>query len=823
MNGFRHDVRYGFRILLKTPIVSIVAIVTLALGIGVTTAIFTFVDAGLLHAVNFPEPDRLVQINMVKHGDLGADQAAYPTYLDWRNQNTVFSSLAGYSNGGTTMHTPTGVELVSGGLVTDNFFQTLGVQPERGSWFHAGSPSATHEIVISHGFSQRIFGGASAIGQSLTLQNFSGNDEPYTIVGITPADFEFAPIGQADFFALPPTTGFMVERRNLHWLNVVGRLKPGVSLKQASAEMETISARLAAAYPLANGDLTTRLQSLPDAIVGQIRPVLLLLFGAAGCVLLIACANIANVQLAKATGRAREVAMRRAVGASGSRIARQFLVENVLLSLIAGLAAVVVARLAISLLVASVPATVRKSMPFLDRLHLDLPVLLFTFFLAVVAGVAFGLTPALRSGKANLHSELAQDTRTSTGKSWLRDALVVGEAGLAAMLLVGSGLLVVGMWRLVNVYPGFNRHNLLTLGFQAPPSHYQDPEPAKTDPPTPQRSTKMIAYERAVEEAIGAIPGVEGVGIVSLLPLTCDGCNTVRFRPQDYAAPTSAVQPEGNTRNVTNRYFSTLQARMFRGRPFDDRDTDISPQVVIVNRALADKYFGGDALGKTLTFTFSPTQKPREIVGVVDEIKDGFFDAPDSPTVYTPFSQAARTGGNLIVRTSGEPAAVAESVRRALLQLDPETAIYQLDTLDRKVEGSVPMFVRRLPAMLVTQFGTLALLLAAVGVYGVVSYSVSQRTREFGIRMALGANKSQVLRLVIGRGARLVAAGAFLGLIGAAALVKIEASLIYGLRVRDALMFVLAAFLIFLVALAASYIPARRAARLHPLEALRYE
>src|SRR3954462_8609624 len=406
MNGFFHDVRYGLRILLKTPIVSIVAIVTLALGIGVTTAIFTFVDAGLVRAVNFPDSDRLVQVNMVRHGESNRIQAAYPTYLDWRDQNRVFSSLAGYSGNGTTMHTSTGVELVSGALVTDNFFQTLGVQPERGSWFHAGSPSAAHEIVISHGFSQRLFGGNEAIGQSLTMQNFSGNDEPYTIVGITRPDFEFAPIAQAEFFTLPPATGFLVERRNLHWMNVVGRLKPGVSLKQASAEMETISARLATAYPLANGEMTTSLLPLRDAIVGQIRPVLLLLFGAAACVLLIACANIANVQLAKAAGRGREVAVRRAVGASAGRIARQFLVENVLLSLIAGVAAVVVARFAVTLLVASVPAKVRQSMPFLERLQVDVQVLLFTLFLAVIAGIAFGLAPALRGGTANLHAEL---------------------------------------------------------------------------------------------------------------------------------------------------------------------------------------------------------------------------------------------------------------------------------------------------------------------------------------------------------------------------------------------------------------------------------
>jgi putative ABC transport system permease protein len=274
---------------------------------------------------------------------------------------------------------------------------------------------------------------------------------------------------------------------------------------------------------------------------------------------------------------------------------------------------------------------------------------------------------------------------------------------------------------------------------------------------------------------------------------------------------------------VSNHYFSTLQAHLLKGRVFDDRETDISPQVVVVNRALADKFFGGNAIGKTLTFTFSPTEKPREIVGVVDEIKDGFFDAPNSSTLYTPYAQSGNVGGNLIVRTSGDPAAAAESVRRALLQLDPDTAIFRVGALDSKVEDSVPMFVRRLPAILVTEFGSLALLLAAVGVYGVVSYSVSQRTREFGIRIALGATKGQLLKLVMARGARLVVAGAVLGLAGAAALAKLEASLIYGLRMRDALLFAAAALLIILIALAASYIPARRAARLHPLEALRYE
>ena len=823
MQTLLQDIRYGLRLLLKTPGVSLVALITLALGIGATSAIFTFVDAGLLRALDLPQPEQLVDLAMTKQGEARDNQVPYPNYVDWKAQNTTFNQLAGWGQNGTILSTPQGKQLVSGGIVTENFFSALGVQPSEGRWFSNDRAQASHEVVVSYGFWQRYLGGSSdAIGRPVTMQDINGDDVPFAVVGVTPRRFEFAPMGEPEFFTTPPLKGFLVERRNLHWMNVVGRLKSGVGLQQAQAEMDGIAKRLATDYPVANGGTGIHLRPLREIIVGDIRPVLLLLFGAAGFVLLIACANIANVLLAKAAGRTREVAIRSALGASRSRITRQFLTESIVLSVLAGAAAIVVATFGVSALGAMVPQQVRASMPFLERLQINLPVLLFTFGVATVSGMIFGLAPALRAARANLHVELANDTRTSTGKQRLRDLLVVGEAALAAMLVVGSGLLVSSMWRLVNVDPGFNRHNLLTVGYQPPPARYQDPPPA--DPNAPQRSTKLIAYQRSVQEKVAAIPGVTGVAaLVGPLPLSCDGCNTVRFRPQGYPAPTGAKQPEGNIRVVTDDYFRVLQARLLKGRNFSEQDTDISPRVVIVNRALAEQYFGGDALRKTLTFTFSPTQKPREIVGVVENMKQGFFDQPETPTLYLPFAQSANPGGTLIIRTAGDPATAAESVRQALLSIDGDTAVFRITTLDANVESSTAMFLRRLPALLVTIFGGLALLLAAIGVYGVVAYSVAQRTREFGIRMALGASTGDVMRMVMSRGARLAAMGALIGLAGAAVLVKVEARLVFGLRAADAAAFLLAAALIAFISLLASYVPARRAARLDPLAALRHE
>jgi putative ABC transport system permease protein len=804
------DLRYGFRVLLKTPGISLVAVLTMALGIGATTAIFTFVDAALIHSLPFHEGDRLVQVSMTKVGDFGKDfEASYPTYTDWKTQNSVFSSMGGYSQDGVIVTTTEASIRVQAAIVSGEFFSTLGVNAAMGRTFTAKDDERqeTPGVLISYGFWQRQYGGKSSVlGQPLTADGHS-----YMIIGVLPRNFEFAPVGAADIFQPVPIGQGFVARRNLHWFNVVARLKPGMTLEKAAAEMQTISARLAQLYPAANGGTTTKITPLREVIVGDIRPTLLLLFAAAGFVLLIACANIANVLLAKAAGRSREVAIRNALGASPRRIIRQFLTESVLLGMISGAAGLLLAVWGVSLLADSVPKAVREGVPFLTRLPINGTVLGFAMAISLLTGVLFGLAPALRISATNLRAALSDDSRTTAGgRQGLRDLLVIAEVGLAAMLLVGAGLLLQSLWRVVNTDPGFNRQNLLTMRYALPPGTYKE-------------DAKVIAYERAAEEKIAGLPGVQGVAVGNILPLTCNGCNTVRFRVQGQAPVESAVQPEGNIRVITPSYFGVLQARMLKGRQFTDADGEKSPKVVIVNRALADEYYGGDAVGKTLTFTYAPNQPAREIVGLVGDVKETSLDTPNKPALYLPFAQDPSNFASVLVRTSGDPLAAAESVRQTMLSIEQQTAIFNPSSMELQISNSMPVFLRRLGARLVSLFGWLALLLAAIGIYGVVSYSVAQRTREFGVRMALGARAEDVLRLVMGRAARLVIPGIVAGLVGAAALAKIASRMLYGVRPTDVFTFAAATVLVATVALLASYIPARRAARLHPLDALRYE
>jgi len=818
MGSLLLDLRYGLRLFRKNPMVTAVAVMTLALGIGATTAIFLFVNAGLIHAVPYRDADRLMRLTMVKKGEFGDFEASYPNYLDWRAQSRTFESMGGYASGGNILWAGAGnPQSVSSATVSGNFFSILGVIPRLGRLFNdADEQSAENRaLVISYACWQKRFGGrANVLGQGVTFGRLQ-----YVIVGVLPPTFEFAPVGTAEIYVPPPTTGGMFTRRNLHWFFVIGKLKPGVTIAQANSDLQTISDQLARLYPTSNGDTGVKIISLREAVVGQIRPVLLLLFAAAGFVLLLACANVANVLLARAAARRQEMAVRSALGARRARIIRQVLTESVLLSLAAGVASLIVARLGIAALMLTVPDSVQQTMPFLADLTKGWTLILSTIAVSIPAGLLFGLAPALRTHEFDLHSNIGAGARSTARQRGLRDSLVVSEIAIAAGLLVISGLFLQSVFHVVHADPGFNRHGLLLLSYALPPNTYKDP-------------ATVIKFRQDIERRIAALPGVVSVGETDSLPLSdCDGCNTSRFMVEGKPRPQSAVQPEAASRGVSRDYLATLQARRLKGRGFRDEDFVLTPgdngsslpatPVVIVNRTLEREYFDGDAVGKHLTFTFAPGQPAREIVGVVDDVKEGFLDSRAHPTLYTPIG----TGifADLVVRTAVDPASMANSVRSATLGVEPDLAIFTLQTMDQRVADSTTMFLHNLPAILVSAFGGLALLLAAIGIYGVISYSVAQRTREFGVRMALGAAADDLLRLVLGGGLRLTVLGIAAGILGAAALARIAAGMLFGIRAIDVLTCGALLALVAAIAIVASYVPARRAAKLDPMQALRYE
>jgi len=797
------DIRYGIRMLYKTPLVTVVAVVTLAVGIGATSAIFQFVDAGLVHAVPYREPDRLVHIAMTKQAEFSEMEASYPNFLDWQKMNTSFEALAGYAPNLLLFWPVAGEPVpVVTATVSANFFQTLGVSTELGGAF-----TGNQSIIISYAcWKNRFEGRRDVAGQAARLGN-----NTYTIAGVLPRWFEFGPLGAAEMFVLPPQSGNLVERRNLHWFQVIGRLKSGINQERAFAEMTAISRRLSELYPQANAGTRVHIVPLREFIVGNVRPILLVLLCAAAAVLVLACSNVANVLLAKSSARRQEMAIRLALGAGRGRIVRQMLTESVLLALLAGVASLLVTRSGVAALLSTVPAPVAQAMPFLQNITQGAAAFLFTAVVALVAGIVLGMASTMNIPIRNPQKSLAESGRSAVGAHHrVRSALVVAEIAIAAALLMVSGLLVKTVSRIVNADPGFNRQNLLLLTYVLPAASYREPAALRN-------------FQMEMERRIGALPGVMGVAEISSLPLSdCNGCNTNRFAIEGQPNPVGAVQPEAASRNASLEYFRVLQARLLKGRVFGPQDFDENAApVVVVNRALQDEYFNGDAVGKHLTFTFAPGQPPREIVGVVDNIKEGFLDSTARPALYTPLG--GNTTANILIRTAVDPLSVGPSVRNTILTIDRDVALFGMTTMDTRVANSTTMFLRNLPAILMTSFGFIAALLAAIGIYGVVSYSVEQRTREFGMRMALGASSKDLFGLVLGAVLRLAFIGIAIGIPAAAAVSKTAASLFFEMRAADFAAFAVVPGIIVGIAIVASFIPARRAARLDPMEALRYE
>ncbi len=801
------DVRYALRGLLSRPGFAAVVVLTLALGLGVNTAIFSVVDATLIRSLPYRDPDRLVMVNETRpRDDFSQFEASYPNYLDWRARGHI-GELGGYGRNGAILATPNGSELIPTGVATSTFFGVLGVAPSLGRGFVPAEeqPGAAPVVVLTDAAWRARFGGdPQIVGRSVTLDG-----APTTVVGVLPPGFTFAPVGRVEAWVPVPSSGPLRERRNLHWLNVVARLAPGVDCDAASREMSRIAGTLATEHPDTNAGNDALARPLRDVILGNVRPIVLLLLAAVGLVLLIACANVANLLLARSATRRKEIAVRAALGASRARLVRQLVTESAILALAGGAVGVVLAMWGVDLLMATIPDAVRAQMPYLAETRVDAVVLVASASLALATGVLVGLLPALRASNADIEGGLRDDSRATTGRGRrFRDGLVAGEVAIAFVLLAGAGLVSRSLARVLDTDPGFDPKGLLTFRVLMPPDKYDKDE-------------VVIAAEERARARLAALPGVAGVAVTSGLPLAGGG-NTIRFILDGEVRDSGARDREANIREVSANYFGTMKIPVASGRAFDARDRQGSPEVVIVNRALARVMFpGSDPLGRRITFTFAKDQPPRQIVGVVGDEKLAALDAPATPIVYLPFAQDAASGFSFAVRSAGDPTALAAAARAAVTEIDSTIPIFALQTMDAMVQGSPAMFLRRFPVLVGGAFAALALLLAVVGVYGVVSYSVTERTREMGIRRAIGAQAGDIRALVVRQALIPVAVGIAAGIPVALALSRVWKGLLYETNAADPLTLAAAALLLAVVASAAGLVPARRAARVDPMEAMR--
>jgi putative ABC transport system permease protein len=811
MHTLWQDVRYGLRTLSKRPGFTLIAIATLALGIGGCTAIFTVVDAALLRALPYREPERLVHLwETTPQNVFHQREASYPDYLDWQ-QSDSFTGMAAYSGGGGFMlEGNEAQERVDAGRVSANFLSVLGVAPILGRDFQPGEdqPGAERLVILSFSLWQRLFGGnPDAVGKSLKLSGFD-----YTVVGVLPKSFQFAARGSAQLWTPLQPGEAQRSRRYMHWIRTIGRLKPGVNQDQAQAEIQTIAARIEKDHGDSHAGTAIILVPLHQEFVGAIKPLLFVLLAAVGFVLLIACANVANLLLARSSARQKEVAIRLALGATRWRLMRQLLTESVLLALVGGAAGLVIAQSGVEALIAAIPEFQLSTMPYLRDLGIDRGVLGFTALLSLLTGIVFGLFPALQTSRPDLQSTLKEGGRTSSGglRSRVRGALVVTEIALALVLLVGAGLMLQSLKRLLQVDPGFRTEDLLTFSISLPPTRY-------TEQP------RVAAFHEQLLTRLESAPGVEGAATISTLPLI--GGNTTRFFVASQPRPAPGRETEANLRDISPNYFRVMGVPLVAGRPFSESDDLNAPPVVIVNQTLARLAFSNeDPTGQRLIFTGGdPT--PIEIVGVVGDEKLNGLDAAITPVVYFPFLQDGSPGvmTNVVVRTSSHPSGLTSAIRNECLALEPALAIYGVRTIEETMDNLPATFMRRYPALLIGVFSAVALVLAAVGVYGVISYSVAQQTREIGIRIALGAARGDVLRLVMRKGMTLTVSGIAVGLGAAWALTRLMSGLLFEVSATDSMTFGIVALLLAGVALTACFLPARRATKVDPMVALRYE
>ena len=806
MNTLLQDLRYAVRTLLKKPGFASIAILTLALGIGASTAIFTVVDAALLRGLPYKSPERLYHLwERRPTQEFSQREFSYPDYQDYQ-QNRVFDGLAAYTGGGGIMTGRGEPTLVFSPAASANFFSVLGVEPILGRTFlpHEDKPGSQRVAVLTYGMWQRRFGGDPAIlNQSLTI-----NGENYIVIGVLPANFEFA-LRQADLWIPYQPSEAQLTRRFMHGTNLIGRLKSGVSIEQAQSELDVIAKRIEQEHNQSHAGTTLRLVPLQEQLVGDVKPILFLLLAAVGFVLLIACANVASLLLTRSLSRQKEVAIRAALGASGWRVIRQMLTESVLLSLAGGVVGLVIAYWGIDALVAMLPENQLNALPFLKSLHIDTRILGFSFALSLLTGIVFGLAPAFQSTRLDLNEVLKEGGRTMSGgpRNRLRKAFVMSEIALAVVLLIGAGLMLKSLLRLMQTNVGFDPQNVLTMTVALPPAKYTE-------------ASAQINFYDQLRERIKTLPGVSASGTVDILPL--QGGNTTRFLVEgDPTPPEKGI--EANIRFVDENYFQTLGVPLIAGRNFDNRDTADTPGVVIVGKTTADRIFAGrDPIGRRINYPSFPGQN-NLIVGVVGDVKIAGLDQAIKPVLYFPYRQSPFLATNLVVRTSVDPTTLASSVSNEIRRLEPDVAVFGVREMEDLINASPAAFMRRFPALLIGIFAFVAIVLASIGIYGVVSYSVSQQTHYIGVRMALGAQTSDILRMVLRQGLVLALLGTAIGVVAALGLMRLMESLLYQVQTNDPVTFVIVVATLFVVALLACYIPARRAAKVDPLVALRHE
>ena len=805
-----HDLRYGVRMLWKNPGFTAVAVVALALGIGANSAIFSVVNTVLLRPLPYKEPERLVLVweDDTKHG-YPNDTPAAANYVDWREQNKVFEGMAALADQSFNLTGSGEPERIDGKRVNASLFELLGVAPLHGRAFAAeeDSPGANKVVILSHALWQRRFGlDAGIVGRTLTL-----NGEGHTVVGVMPSDFQF-PDRETELWVPIAFTQQEAANRGRHYLKVIARLKRDVSLEQARAEMSTIAARLQQQYPEQNTDLGASVEPLHEHLVGDIRLPLLLLLGAVGFVLLVACANVANLLLARAAVRQKEIALRTALGASRLRLVRQFLTESILLAVLGGAVGLLLSVWGVSLLKSFIPENISQ----VKAISVDGRVLGFTILVTLVTGIVFGLAPAAQASRFNLNETLKEggrDAASARGGNRVRGLLVIAEVAVSLVLLVGAGLLINSFLRLRNVDPGFRTDNLLTLSVVLPQQKYPD-------------HARRSAFYADMIRRVESLPGVRTAAVTNWIPLVYQGDSMgVTIEGQPVPVPGQGKLPVIVTRVVSPHYFGTMGIQLLEGRGFEDgRDREDSPCVVVVGESVARKYWPGESpLGKRLTP--GRPESPDDwcqIVGMVKDVRQRELASEPNALMYFTYAQAGFFAPRyLVVKTEGDPLALAGSVRKTVWEVDRDQPVSNVSTMEGVLSESIAR--QRFSTLLFAIFAGVALVLAAVGIYGVMSYSMAQRTREIGIRMALGAQRRDVLKLAIGQGLKLVAIGVVVGLAFALALSRVMTSLLYGVSATDPATLVTISVILVAVALLASYIPARRATKVDPLVALRYE